>query len=70
MDQLGFYQIPHCCRHTFISLFAKANVSPTYTKMIAGHKGAMSMTEKVYTHVDMNYLIEVVNSIYYSDNIK
>ena len=70
MDQLGFDQTPHCCRHTFISLLAEAHVSPTYTKMIAGHKGAMSMTEKVYTHVDMKYLIEAVNSIYYPSNIK
>lgn len=38
--------------------------------MIAGHKGAMSMTEKVYTHIDMKYLIDTVNSIYYPENIK
>ena len=40
MVQLGFDQTPHCCRHTCISLLAEAKVSPTYQKMIVGHKGA------------------------------
>ena len=56
MEQLGFDQTPHCCRHTCISLLAEAGVSPTYSKMIVGHKGAMTMTEKVYTHIDMKIL--------------
>ena len=47
MVHLGFDQTPHCCRHTCISLLAEAKVSPTYQKMIVGHKGAMSLTEKV-----------------------
>ena len=38
--------------------------------MIVGHKGAMTMTEKVYTHIDMQYLINAVNSIYYPESIK
>lgn len=38
--------------------------------MIVGHKGAMSMTEKVYTHIDMQYLFKAINSIYYLKNIK
>ena len=70
MERLGFDQTPHCCRHTCISLLAEANVSPTYSKMIVGHKGAMTMTEKVYTHIDMQYLINAVNSIYYPETIK
>lgn len=65
MERLGFDQTPHCCRHTFISLLAEAKISPTYTKLIVGHKGAMSLTEKVYTHIDMSHLLEAVNSIYY-----
>lgn len=72
MVQLGFDQTPHCCRHTCISLLAEAKVSPTYQnqKMIVGHKGAMSLTEKVYTHIDINLLIDAVNSIYYPESIK
>ena len=38
--------------------------------MIVGHKGAMSLTEKVYTHIDINLLIDAVNGIYYPKNIK
>lgn len=70
MVQLGFDQTPHCCRHTCISLLAEAKVSPTYQKMIVGRKGAMSLTEKVYTHIDINLLIDAVNSIYYPESIK
>lgn len=70
MDRLGFNQTPHCCRHTFISLLAEAKVSATYSKLIIGHTGAMSLTEKVYTHIDMQYLIDAVNSIYYPESIK
>ncbi len=70
MEQLGFDQTPHCCRHTCISLLAEAGVSPTYSKMIVGHKGAMTMTEKVYTHIDMKILIDAVNQMYYPENIK
>lgn len=63
MERLDFDQTPHCCRHTFVSLLTEAKVPPTFIKTIAGHKGAMSMTEKVYTHIDMQYLIDTVNSI-------
>ena len=38
--------------------------------MIVGHKGAMSMTEKVYTHIDMKELIKAVNAMYYPEKIK
>ena len=70
MERLVFDQTPHCCRHTCIPLLAEANVSPTYSKMIVGHKGAMTMTERVYTHIDTQYLIDAVNSIYYPESIK
>lgn len=70
MERLGLSQTPHCCRHTCISLLAEAKVSPTYSKMIVGHKGAMSMTEKVYTHIDMKELIKAVNAMYYPEKIK
>ena len=66
MVQLGFDQTPHCCRHTCISLLAEAKVSPTYQKMIVGHKGAMSLTEKVYTHIDINLLNDIIGEYEYS----
>lgn len=69
MEQLGLDQTPHCCRYTCISLMTEAKVSPTYIKLIVGHKGAMNVTEEVYTHIDMNYLLEAVNSIYYPEHL-
>ena len=35
----------------------------TYQKLILGHEGALSLTEKVYTKVDVEKLIETVNLI-------
>lgn len=69
MEQLGLDQTPHCCRYTCISLMTEAKLSPTYIKLILGHKGAMNVTEEVYTHIDMNYLLKAVNSIYYPEHL-
>ena len=44
---------PHCTRHTCVSLLAEAKVEPTTIKKIVGHRGAMTLTEKVYTHLDV-----------------
>lgn len=64
MDRHGYRQTPHCCRHTCVSLLATAQVSPTYQKMIVGHKGAMSITKNVYTHIEMSELIKAIDSVY------
>ena len=69
MDRYSYPQTPHCCRHTCISLLATAHVSPTYQKMIVGHKGAMSITESVYTHIEMSELIKAIDSVYYPDEV-
>lgn len=61
---------PHCTRHTCISLLAEARVDQTSIKLIVGHRGAMSLTEKVYTHLDINTLVEAVNKMYVPANIK
>ena len=70
MEQIDVNLTPHCCRHTFVSLLAEANISQTYNKLIVGHKGAMSLNERVYTHIDMKELINAVNSNNYPDFIK
>lgn len=57
MEQLGLEQTPHCCRYTCISLMTEAKVPPTNIKLIVGHKDAMNVTEEVYTHIDMKYLL-------------
>lgn len=69
MERFGYDQTPHCCRHTCISLLAEAKVSPTYQKLIVGHKGAMSITESVYTHIDMKELVKAIDSMYYPEDI-
>lgn len=63
MKQLNFDHLPHDTRHTTISLLAKAEVNPTIIKRIVGHAGAMDLTEKVYTHFDIQQLIDAINLI-------
>ena len=63
MEQIGFEHKPHETRHTCITLLAEAHVDPTMIKKIVGHSGAMSLTEKVYTHPDIEALVEAINKI-------
>ncbi|MBE5935375.1 MAG: site-specific integrase [Lachnospiraceae bacterium] len=63
MIKLRINGTPHCCRHTCISMLAKADVNQTLIKLIVGHSGAMSLTEKVYTHLDIKELVEAINKI-------
>lgn len=63
MKHLGFKHVVHETRHTCITLLTLANVNPTIIKNIVGHKSAMSLTEKVYTHIDIKPLIEAINKI-------
>ena len=44
-------------------LLTKADVNPTTIKKIVGHKGAMSLTVKVYTHMDYQILLDTINKI-------
>lgn len=63
MENLGIKRTPHCCRHTCISMLAEAHVDQTIIKKIAGHSGAMTLTEKVYTHFDIKELVDAINLI-------
>lgn len=63
MQNLGLKQTPHCCRHTCISMLAEAKVDQTTIKKIVGHSGAMTLTEKVYTHLDIEELLNAINKI-------
>lgn len=63
MNRLGIDRTPHCCRHTCISMLADAHVDQTIIKKIVGHAGAMSLTERVYTHLDVQELVEAINKI-------
>lgn len=63
VNRLHIDHTPHCCRHTTISMLADAHVDQTTIKKIVGHSGAMSLTERVYTHLDVQELIDAINRI-------
>ena len=63
MSNLNIEKTPHCCRHTCISMLADAHVDQTTIKKIVGHAGAMTLTEKVYTHMDIGELVKAINLI-------
>ena len=44
-------------------MLAEAHVDQTTIKKIAGNAGAMTLTEKVYTHLDVKELIDEINKI-------
>lgn len=63
MKELNLEHKPHDTRHTCISMLATAKVDPTTIKKIVGHSGTQSLTERVYTHLDMSVLLEAINLI-------
>lgn len=63
MEQIGFDHKPHDTRHTCISVLTEAHVDRTVIKKIVGHAGAMMLTERVYTHLDIETLVEAVNKM-------
>lgn len=62
-EVLGMEHLPHDTRHTCVSRLAEKKVEQTIIKKIVGHTGAMSVTEKVYTHFEIKPLLEAVNLI-------
>lgn len=63
MHDLSINKTPHCCRHTCVSLLAANGVEQTIIKKIIGHSGSMSLAEKVYTHFDIQELIDAIDKI-------
>lgn len=63
MINIGSNLTAHCCRHTFISMLVEKNVNQTIIKSLVGHAGAMSIAERVYTHLDMKQLLDAVNRL-------
>lgn len=52
---------PHCCRHTFATLMAKAEIQPSIIKEAAGH--ANYSTTLGYTHIPLKTKLKAVNKI-------
>ncbi len=53
---------PHDVRHTCVSLLTKAGVDERIIKKIVGHAGK-GVTEIVYTHLDMQQMLEAIDKI-------
>lgn len=64
LEPFGWKQTPHHARHTCVTLLTEARVEPTFIKLIVGHEGAMSLTERVYTHISNEPLLESVNKMF------
>lgn len=62
IEQMGMQHRPHDTRHTCISLLTVAGVQDKIIKKIVGHKG-QSVTEIVYTHFEIQELLEAINKI-------
>lgn len=63
MELINSDHKPHDTRHTCISLLSEKEISPTLIKKIVGHSGAMSLTEKIYTHTNIQELLNAINKI-------
>jgi len=61
--KLGIDHLPHDTRYTTVSLLAKANVNQTIIKKIVGHSRAQSLTERVYTHFNIQHLVDAIDLI-------
>ena len=48
---------------------AEAKIEPTIQKKILGHSGAMTLTERVYTRLDVQILVDEINKLYVPDEI-
>ena len=68
VEQIGIDRTPHCARHTCIFMLSEAGVQDTTIKKIVGHSGAMTLTEKVYTHLDMQVLVDAINKTLKDEN--
>lgn len=62
MKHLNMNHTPYDCRHTFITKMKKANANEYLLKRIVGHS-IQDITEKTYTHRDIEELILEVNKI-------
>ena len=62
MTFLGMVHKPHDCRHTFASLMDTAGANKLCIKRIMGHK-TQDLTDRVYTHKDIQELIDAVDLI-------
>lgn len=69
LDELGFTDskgekfTPHVTRHTFASACHKQGVDKLLVKRLMGHSKGEDVTERVYTHVDIEQLVNAISAI-------
>jgi integrase len=62
LEQVGIGEhFPHDSRYTFVSVLTSAGIAPVVIKRIVGHK-SKDITERVYTHFELQQLREAVNT--------
>ncbi len=62
IEQMNMTHNPHDTRHTCVSLLTVAGVDERLIKKIVGHKG-QGVTQIVYTHFEIEQLLEAINKI-------
>lgn len=62
IEQIGMSHKPHDTRHTCVTLLTAAKVDDKIIKKIVGHKG-QGVTEVVYTHFEIQQLIDAIDKI-------
>lgn len=63
-DVLAFYFVVLALKILFLNPDMKEHsIDETTIKKIVGHSGAMTLTERVYTHLDVRVLIDAINKI-------
>ena len=63
MKQIGIKWSPHYTHHTTTSMMKEHSIDEITIKKIVGHSGAMTLTERIYTHLDVRVLIDAINKI-------
>lgn len=63
MQNLNLKHTIHETRHTCITQLTQNGADKTIIKQIVGHKAVMNLTERVYTHIEIDKLIETINLI-------
>lgn len=54
---------PHDCRHTFVTLLSNAGADEVCIKRLVGHSSGNDVTEKIYTHKDIEQLRKAIEMI-------
>lgn len=63
LETVGIQQLnPHCCRHTFASMMAEAEIDPVFIQQIIGH-ASYEVTAETYTHLAVKKLAEAIQKI-------